>query len=174
MFKKIVILDEKIHNHLSKYSNNIILSIIARTGNFAVITIILIILIINEDTSNAGIISIAGLILSTLIVFILKYSIKRKRISTDNFIKIDPYSFPSGHISRLAVFIITGDSFVLLPIFLIITIASSIARISKGYHYLSDCIIGFIVGIISGITALLLKDYYLNLIYELIKKLLVF
>ena len=113
--------------------------------------------------------SICSLIYATGIVFILKFTVKRKRHTTniDKIRqKIDPYSFPSGHISRLfasvSPFYTAPYTFI---ISLILGILASIARISKGYHYFSDCFVGMTAGIASSILAKTTLNLLLSLIY---------
>ncbi len=107
--------------------------------------------------------SICSLFYATLIVFILKFTVKRKR-NTCNIDKIrqkiDPYSFPSGHISRIFASIspfynipyVTVTTFVLAGL-------TSIARINKGYHYFSDCFVGMLCGITSSFIAKITLKY---------------
>lgn len=100
--------------------------------------------------------SFLSLSLSTFIVFILKFTLRRKRNvrDTDHFVrKYDPYSFPSGHISRLLAVMSPFYEYsyfwmIITPVVFIV----SIARIAKGYHYLLDCVAGALIGIISGLV----------------------
>ena len=93
---------------------------------------------------------------NTISVFILKNLFRRKRSNYDNkFVrKIDPYSFPSGHTSRIAGFIIPSFPFpVLFLLFIFIALVISITRMIKGYHYFTDCIAGFLIGLLNGFIA---------------------
>ena len=175
MLKKIIKIDKLLNNKLSKYSNNFFITIISKFGNIILTLFIIFILFYLPIIENKkiAIISIVSLILNTIIVFILKYSIQRKRAFTDNdiFNKFDPYSFPSGHISRLSGFIIPTISIpFLFFVFIILSISVSIARIIKGYHFLSDCIAGFIIGLGTGFVSLIFSGIYLDFIIDLFKK----
>ncbi len=171
MLKKICELDEKTCKFLSQFSNNPVLGVFAYTGNIIIISIVLLILTLVPATAKTGIISIAALAIATLFVFTLKYSVKRRRsVAGSRFTaKFDPYSFPSGHASRLAVFIITPVNPAASIILLFISVIASSARIAKGYHALSDCAAGILIGVMSGIAALLLNEFYVDKVLMLVK-----
>ena len=67
----------------------------------------------------------------------------------------DKYSFPSGHCasSTLLTLIINQYIPALTIYFLIWMVIVLISRIGLGLHYLSDCIFGIILGIISFLFA---------------------
>lgn len=166
---------EKIDTSISKTLTNnklkdsIIISLLSYIGSVFSILVFLIILFICFDRKVILAESICSLIYATGIVFILKFTVKRKRHTTniDKIRqKIDPYSFPSGHISRLfasvSPFYTTSYTFI---ISLILGILASIARISKGYHYFSDCFVGMTAGIASSILAKTTLNLLLSLIY---------
>ncbi len=116
---------------------------------------------------------ISSFFISTAIVFILKFTVKRRRISKgdDRFINnYDPYSFPSGHASRVAAIAIPMQfiSSILSVLVLLFAVIVSFSRISRGYHYISDCLCGIFVGIISGIIAVGLSDISTQFLYFLI------
>lgn len=135
----------------------VLMSLLAFIGSFSSILIFEIILLIFCNEKIFFIESIYSLIIATGIVFILKFTVKRERLVSDiNKIKqkIDPYSFPSGHVSR--IFAAVSPFYNLLPVTIITFILGflvSIARISKGYHYFSDCLVGAFTGIISSVLA---------------------
>jgi membrane-associated phospholipid phosphatase len=152
----------------SKLKNSIIISLLSYIGSVFSILVFLTILFACFDKKMILAESICSLIYATGIVFILKFTVKRKRHTTniDKIRqKIDPYSFPSGHISRLFASI---SPFYNLPytfiISLILGIMASIARISKGYHYFSDCFVGMTAGIASSILAKITLNQLLLLI----------
>lgn len=64
---------------------------------------------------------------------------------------IDTYSFPSGHTAAatVAAMIFSYAFFWIIPIAVIIVMLIGFSRIYLGVHYLSDVIIGFLLGQIS-------------------------
>ena len=98
--------------------------------------------------------SFLSFLISTIIVFILKFTIKRKRKSVGNDVflrELDPYSFPSGHVTRItAVLAPLYGMYLIIYSVLFIAIIVSVARIVKGFHYPSDCIAGIIIGFFSS------------------------
>lgn len=147
---------------------SILISLLSFIGSFSSILIFLIILLIFCN-KKVLIESFCSLIFATGIVFILKFTVKRERRTSDtNKIKqkIDPYSFPSGHISR--IFAAVSPFYNLLPAIIITFILGflvSIARISKGYHYFSDCLIGAFTGIISSVLAKIVLKTILTIMF---------
>jgi membrane-associated phospholipid phosphatase len=116
-----------------------------------------------------GIISLFSLLLNTGVVFIIKFTVKRQRKKADyHFIeKVDPYSFPSGHVSRLSGFIFTTlDIPIFTILFIIFSITTSITRMIKGYHYFSDCYFAFLIGLSCGLLSLLTSPYYMKILYN--------
>jgi len=172
--KVILKIDNIVNIKLLFLNNNKIIKIFTHVGDF-IFCIIFVILLYFSPLINSKLISILSLlslILSTIIVFILKYSLRRKRTDYNlksKFIKkYDPYSFPSGHVSRLASFILTTAVFPLISIiFLILSFLVSLSRISRGYHNFSDCAVGFLIGLISGLFAIHLANT--NLLYFILK-----
>ncbi len=103
---------------------------------------------------------IALLILSILItatgVLLLKFLIKRPRPPGEwgeVYRKSDPHSFPSGHAARAVLLsvltLLLGYPLVglLLAVWAVLVI---LARIGLGVHYLSDTIVGGLIGLFSG------------------------
>ncbi|MCH5149644.1 MAG: phosphatase PAP2 family protein [Spirochaetales bacterium] len=147
---------------------SVLISLLSFIGSFSSIFIFLIFLFIFCDEKISFIESVCSLIFVTGIVFILKFTVKRKRNTSEiNKIKqkIDPYSFPSGHISR--IFAAVSPFYNLLPVVISIFILGffvSIARICKGYHYFSDCLVGVFTGIISSVLAKIVLKTILTII----------
>jgi len=92
-----------------------------------------------------------------LLVTALKFSIRRRRPEGEwgaIYRNTDPHSFPSGHAARAALLAVL--SLLWGPPWLgaLLTIWAplvSLARVAMGLHYLSDVIIGAILGIITGL-----------------------
>jgi undecaprenyl-diphosphatase len=175
LLKKIKSFDEKIYKKLSKYSNIKLIKIIDLLGNilFAFFIIVLFYFLPSDQFRMLSFILLLSLILNTITVYIFKNLFRRRRSNYDNIFvkKIDPHSFPSGHTSRIAGFIIPSFPFpVLFILFIVITIIISITRMIKGYHYLSDCIAGFLIGLTNGFIAFYLFKLiiirYLSIIFN--------
>ncbi len=167
IFKKILEIDYKIFGKLFKYNKKTFIIFIAHLGNIIVIlfVVLLFYFLPFANGKKASIISFVSLFINTLIVFIIKFTVRRKRVSENNplLINIETYSFPSGHINRISSLIFPFYYFPIFSIFfLIIAISGSIARMARGYHYLSDCIVGFLIGIIVGFLVTKFSFLYVN------------
>lgn len=119
---------------------------------------------IGKDEWKPLVISMAaGIFLTALIVFILKFTIRRKRPSGDwgnIYRKTDPHSFPSGHAARAIMLAVVSMG--LGPIWLsgfltIWAILVTLSRVAMGLHYLSDVIAGGIIGIGTGILVIIIS-----------------
>ncbi len=157
-------IDDFFSKKLYSTKKNLFLDILSKIGNFFSIAFFLIIMFVLPFylTKKIALISFISLFYSTLIVFILKYLIKRQRIYNDNDFKsiLDPYSFPSGHISRLSSLIF--PSLYILPlffIFIILPFIVAILRIRRGYHYFTDCVVGYLIGFVCGIVGIFTFKY---------------
>jgi membrane-associated phospholipid phosphatase len=174
---KIDQIDKKIYTDLSKTKVNPLLFSLGYVGNFTFVILTLIIIFFLPYTGciEISLISFVFLLFDTAVVFALKYTIRRKRGSIDDdiFVKIDPYSFPSGHASRLSGLVFTMyPIFPLQIFFLIFTVVVSLIRMMKGYHYLSDCVVGTLIGIVTGIISVIFSNLYIPPLMELAQKIL--
>jgi len=151
---------------LRKYK---IFNIFSKFGNFSVCIIFILLFYlcskIFEPFKPYWFFALYCLFIDTFIIFVLKYSVRRKRYFVNIAQKkLDPYSFPSGHVSRLSVFSFLPIYLYLFPkypkpslyivtilslMFFIFMILTMLARVIKGYHYFSDCIFGFLFGLLS-------------------------
>jgi len=76
----------------------------------------------------------------------------------------DPHSFPSGHAARAFALAILALG--LGPVWLACLLVFwaplvGLARVILGVHYLSDVVVGFLIGIIYGFFVILLRPVYL-------------
>jgi undecaprenyl-diphosphatase len=132
---------------------------------FWVAGLIIIWFIGNQDWKELVISMAAGIFITALIVFILKFSIRRKRPSGDwghIYRKTDPHSFPSGHAARAIMLAVVSMG--LGPIWLsgfltIWAILVTLSRVAMGLHYLSDVIAGGIIGIGTGFLVIIISPY---------------
>lgn len=104
---------------------------------------------------------IISILLTALIVFIVKLTVRRKRPEGEwgkFYRSTDPHSFPSGHAVRsIMLAVITLG---LGPIWLGLMLSMwaplvGLARVAMGVHYLSDVLAGMILGLVIGIIVLL-------------------
>ncbi len=140
-------------------------------------------LIFNQNLENLSILMFVGISVSLLTVTIIKVSLKRKRPYQDEKLhefaqqqleNREPYiskaqqSFPSGHmfywLMELVFFYYYLGPWILIP-FLIILPLIFMSRIYLGVHFLSDVIVGSLMGIVLGIIALILFNLYLLPLY---------
>ncbi len=101
-----------------------------------------------------------AIVVTALVVFIVKLVVRRKRPEGEwgkIYRSTDPHSFPSGHAARatmLAVIMLgmsPGVGFVLLAWAPLV----GLARVAMGVHYLSDVLAGMLIGVMIGVSVLL-------------------
>ena len=100
------------------------------------------------------ILSITSSILVTLgMVTLIKYAVRRERPRPPGefvLFQYDAYSFPSGHSARLAALAVstlyysTGIGWALV----LLALGVGLARLAVGIHYISDIVVGLMVGAI--------------------------
>lgn len=121
-----------------------------------------------EHWKAISITMIAGIALTAIIVFVLKFTIRRKRPEGEwgsIYRKTDPHSFPSGHAARAVMLAVVAIGLgptwftVLLVIWAPLVI---LARVAMGVHYLSDVLAGAMIGIITGLVILQLYPYLIS------------
>jgi undecaprenyl-diphosphatase len=104
---------------------------------------------------------IIAILLTALVVFIIKFTVRRKRPEGEwgkFYRSTDPHSFPSGHAVRavmLAVVTLGLGPLWLGLILLIWAPLVGLARVAMGVHYLSDVMAGMILGVVMGVLILL-------------------
>ncbi len=117
----------------------------------------------NPALKSAVLTILLSLIISAIVVFGIKYTLRRERPRDPRgfvTIKYDKYSFPSGHSARMSTLAGTVLLFN-LPLGAILTVIAlmiAVARVVIGIHYVSDVVtgltIGFAVAAIVGTTIL--------------------
>lgn len=95
-------------------------------------------------------------------VLTIKFSFKRKRPEGkwgDIYRSTDPHSFPSGHATRAFLLatmgILLGPSWVAM-LLLILAPLVALGRVAMGVHYLSDILVGALLGIFGAWIAFLI------------------
>jgi undecaprenyl-diphosphatase len=107
---------------------------------------------------------LVGILITAGLVFVLKFTIRRPRPAGEwgsIYRKTDPHSFPSGHAARAAMLALVAIG--LAPIWLgILMVAWAVlvisARVAMGVHYLSDVLVGALIGITTGFLALFIQS----------------
>jgi membrane-associated phospholipid phosphatase len=81
--------------------------------------------------------------------------------------RTDPHSFPSGHAARAFLFVVLAFAFAPLGFAIILLIWAPLvclARVLMGVHYLSDVIVGAVIGILWGIVMSIAAPMIIHLI----------
>mgnify|MGYP000928270744 CR=1 FL=1 len=113
-----------------------------------------------------------GLVLLAMAVLAAKFLIKRPRPEGEfgQIYRItDPHSFPSGHAARAAaiavIFSTLGNPWLTLVVFLWMILVGY-SRVALALHYVSDVIVGWLIGLVSGWLAMLLFPHFIRLVGE--------
>ena len=102
-----------------------------------------------------------GIFVTATIVIALKFLIRRQRPEGEwgsIYRRTDPHSFPSGHAARatmLAMLVVVLSPAWLVPIILIWAPLVTLSRVAMDLHYLSDALVGAVLGIMVGIAMML-------------------
>ncbi len=128
--------------------------IIAHTGDSLMWAFIVVVLWYRGERILPGVIAITIIAVAS-IVFLIKVTVRRRRPTADRGLatmSIDEHSFPSGHAARsIGLAVVLGSIYPeWLPYFLVWAFLVGTARIALGVHYLSDVIIGWILGSVMG------------------------
>ncbi len=104
---------------------------------------------------------IVAILITALVVMAIKFSVRRARPAGDwgqMYRRTDPHSFPSGHAARAMLLAVlaqaTGPAW-LAAVLLVWAPLVGLARIATGLHYLSDVLVGWLLG--AGLALLLLQ-----------------
>jgi len=99
-----------------------------------------------------------SVLITAILVLVIKFSVKRRRPEGEwggIYRTTDPHSFPSGHATRALMLatVVVGLGPPWFAILLVIWAPLvGMARVAMGVHYLSDVIVGTILGIIMGLV----------------------
>jgi undecaprenyl-diphosphatase len=106
-----------------------------------------------------------SLLLEAVFVLGLKFIIKRQRPEGEwgqIYRSTDPHSFPSGHAARAILIAVMGTAIgpAWFGILLILWAPlACLARIVMGVHYVSDVVVGALIGFFSGLVMLWAINY---------------
>lgn len=95
--------------------------------------------------------------ITAVLVLVIKFTVRRQRPQGewgDIYRNTDPHSFPSGHATR--AFMLASMAVGLGPGWFGLALAIwaplvALARVAMGVHYVSDVLVGMILGILMGI-----------------------
>ncbi len=96
---------------------------------------------------------LAAIVVTAVLVMTLKLVFRRRRPEGrwgSIYRNTDPHSFPSGHAARtalLAVLITAWGPSWLAPIAIVWAPLVSLARVAMGVHYISDVVVGTLLGL---------------------------
>ena len=97
-----------------------------------------------------------GIVGMALLVLSIKFLVRRRRPEGEwgrIYRNTDPHSFPSGHAARAALLAVLAWGVGPLWLAILLTVWAplvSIARVRMGVHYLSDFVVGILLGALGG------------------------
>ncbi len=118
----------------------------------------------NDYWKQIALILIVAILLTALVVFIVKFTVRRNRPEGEwgkFYRRTDPHSFPSGHAVRavmLAVVMLGLGPLWLGVLLLVWSPLVGLARVAMGVHYLSDVLAGMLLGGLIGALVLLVVN----------------
>lgn len=161
-FKKILAEDARISNRLRVAENPGVLRVFAmmfaHSGDswFWAVGILLVWFLANPSWKSRALVFGISVVITALLVLTIKFTVKRRRPEGDwgdIYRATDPHSFPSGHAARsfmLAVLAMGLGPTWFAIILLIWAPLVGLARVAMGVHYVSDVIVGALIGIFMG------------------------
>jgi undecaprenyl-diphosphatase len=111
-----------------------------------------------------------GVLTLAIFVLIIKMMIHRRRPEGEwgaIYRRTDPHSFPSGHAARSFLIVVLGIAYAPLGFVIVVSFWAplvGLARVLMGVHYLSDVIVGAVVGILWGFVIILLAPVTMHLL----------
>lgn len=107
-----------------------------------------------------ALIFITAILATAVLVMTIKFTVRRQRPEGQFgqlYRRTDPHSFPSGHAARAMLLAVMAVG--LGPQWLAITLMIwaplvGIARVATGLHYVSDVIVGWLLGFLAGLIVL--------------------
>jgi undecaprenyl-diphosphatase len=115
----------------------------------------------NDNWKTLALIMIAAILLTAVIVFVVKFSVRRRRPEGQwgqFYRSTDPHSFPSGHAVRAVMLAVIALGLGPLWMGLALCVWAPLvafARVAMGVHYLSDVMAGMLLGLLIGGVVLL-------------------
>ncbi len=169
LFEKILKLDARLSKSLrvpaSRKFLSLLLKILAHSGDswFWLAGLFLVWLFSDGPWHDRAAFLVVGLFVMAGAVILLKFAIRRPRPEGEwgKIYRItDPHSFPSGHAARSAALLVMAIA-VGPPWFAVVLALWApwvgLSRVALGVHYLSDVVVGWVVGAAMGGIAVLLQ-----------------
>ncbi len=105
-----------------------------------------------------------GILVTAGVVLLIKFTVRRQRPEGEwgqLYRRTDPHSFPSGHAARAMMLAVVG--FGLGPswfgtLLLVWAPLVGLARVATGLHFISDVVVGWVLGILMGFVVLEVVD----------------
>jgi membrane-associated phospholipid phosphatase len=121
-------------------------------------------LVSNSSWRKWEVVELVGISLLAVLVMGIKFLVRRKRPEGEwggIYRNTDPHSFPSGHAARS--FLIAVVATALSPMWLALLLwiwapIVSLARVAMGVHYVSDVVVGAMLGIVVAIIGLQIHE----------------
>jgi membrane-associated phospholipid phosphatase len=110
----------------------------------------------------------AGIAVMAVIVMTIKFTVRRRRPEGEwggIYRATDPHSFPSGHAARcflIAVLVIGLGPAWLAILLCVWAPLVSLARVAMGVHYVSDVVVGALLGTIVGLLWMQAEPFFLS------------
>lgn len=112
-----------------------------------------------------AVVIVFGIAITAIAVQSIKYLVKRPRPQGEwgqMYRTVDPHSFPSGHATRVVMLAVLasfiGPSWFALALWIWAPLVA-LARVAMGVHYLSDILVGAVIGLIFGWLAATLAPF---------------
>jgi undecaprenyl-diphosphatase len=124
----------------------------------------------SEYWSRWAILSILAILVTAALVFAIKFTVRRRRPEGEwgqVYRKTDPHSFPSGHAARAALLAVLAIGLGPPWLGLLLVIWAPLvmlARVAMGVHYLSDVLVGALLGGLVGWAMIRLTPLLLTLV----------
>lgn len=160
--KCLLAVDERVSNHLRIAEmpglKRSLAAILAHSGDswFWLLGLLILWLVGDRYWKEVALILAGCILITAVLVLVVKFSIRRRRPEGEwggMYRLTDPHSFPSGHAARAFMLTVVAFGLGLGWISLVLLIWAplvSLARVAMGVHYLSDVVVGMLVGIVMG------------------------
>lgn len=179
MFKKIQALDDKVIDNIIRFRSpikNKIMIAASSAGNMGIIWFVICMpFLIYAPWRLTGVNIIFGLGFTQLICeVILKHIVRRERpvwkLSDEEQLIHRPkyYSFPSGHTSAsfcvVSITALRSDEWFIVVTVLFCAIMIAFSRVYLRVHYLSDVLVGMVLGLICGAASVSIFNHFAAMI----------
>ncbi|MDI6694098.1 MAG: phosphatase PAP2 family protein [Anaerolineales bacterium] len=145
---------------------------LAHSGDswFWILALIPLALLGRQPYAQVSAVMLAGILVTAALVFSIKLIVRRRRPEGEwgqIYRKTDPHSFPSGHAARAALLAVLGLGLGPTWLGLILLIWAPLvifARVAMGLHYVSDVLIGALLGALIGLGILAFNPLPLTIV----------